>query len=131
MTQQNDTQVKQNAPVAGSTVGKLSITKADPASSNWVEGHITRSPKYTFEAKVFDVGSEYGIDRGRVSKLNVYHKGTMIIEYDRGSWDRKPLSWKEKAVLKDIVASFPELKNGIEGLAAKSKIGFRFGRGGL
>jgi hypothetical protein len=43
-----------------------------------------------FEAKVFDAGSKYGIDGGKVSKLYIRSasKGE-ICNYDRG-WDVKP-----------------------------------------
>lgn len=55
---------------------------------NWVIGAIDDK---TFEAKVYDVGSEFGIDNGRVSKLAVYRtkpRGT-IIAYERG-WEKYP-----------------------------------------
>ena len=55
--------------------------------SNWVNGKI--GDDYWFEAKLFDVGSHFGIDNGRVSKLHVRHKGGDVICYDRG-WDVRP-----------------------------------------
>ena len=70
--------------------------------SNWVNGKVGI---YTFEAKLFDYGSEYGINNGRVSKLSIYipenenytldAKGfktffdRCLVNYDRG-WDKKP-----------------------------------------
>lgn len=67
-----------------------------PTDSNWVEGKIE---KYDFQAKLFDEGSEYGIDGGRVSELAIYDEtvrqekkdflGSCIVHYDRG-WDVKP-----------------------------------------
>jgi len=53
--------------------------------------------EYQFYAKVFDIGSEHGIDGGRVSKLWIsrhevmpgYIKKTVIANYDRG-WDIRP-----------------------------------------
>lgn len=64
--------------------------------SNWVSGRVGR---YTFEAKLFDEGSYFGIENGRVSKLTIYdtelqkNKGnsweSAIVNYDRG-WDIKP-----------------------------------------
>jgi len=63
---------------------------------NWVSGKIG---KYTFEAKLFDEGSTYGIKNGRVSKLSIYDNAVRlekqdffaacIVNYDRG-WDIKP-----------------------------------------
>lgn len=65
--------------------------------SNWVSGNVG---EYVFEAKLFDYGSEFGINKGRVSKLSIYPHGKTfkdvlkgtggdIINYDRG-WDIKP-----------------------------------------
>ncbi len=40
-------------------------------------------------AKVYDEGSEYGIDGGRISKLQIRIDGQTVVSYDRG-WDVKP-----------------------------------------
>lgn len=59
---------------------------------NWVEGFVGR---FVFEAKMFDEGSDFGINNGRVSKLFVREKlslhswDAVIISYDRG-WDVQP-----------------------------------------
>ena len=42
-----------------------------------------------YEAKVYDEGSQYGIDGGRISKLALKMDGEWIATYDRG-WDIKP-----------------------------------------
>jgi hypothetical protein len=105
---------------------KVTITKGDPAQDFWLSGHVTKAPAYTFHAKVYDAGSEFGIDNGRISKLTVFHNGNAVMHYDRG-WDQKPGSWKDKKALRDIVAGFPDpanLKNGI----AATKRGLCFGR---
>ncbi len=61
----------------------------------WVKGTVG---KCSFEALVFDEGSEYGIGEGRVSKLWIWNDAERqatgnifndIVAYDRG-WDRKP-----------------------------------------
>lgn len=67
------------------------FTKGD----NWTEGDVG---PYHFHAKLFDQGSTYGINFGRVSKLSVYTDDAsktgnygfdhMIVNYDRG-WDIK------------------------------------------
>lgn len=67
-----------------------------PFDSNWVKGTVG---DYTFEAKLFDNGSTYGINNGRISKLSIYNDGervakrnffaAYIVNYDRG-WDIKP-----------------------------------------
>ena len=49
----------------------------------WVIGFVNG---FEFEAKVYDLGSIYGIDEGRVSKLAIYRdkpRGA-VVDYDRG-----------------------------------------------
>lgn len=77
---------------------KISFTEFTN-QTNWVTGIIyTKTNTFIFEAKLFDVGSEFGIDCGRVSKLQVWDKKireeenlgkATIFNYDRG-WDIKP-----------------------------------------
>ena len=40
-------------------------------------------------AKVYDEPSEYGINEGRISKLQIKIDGVTVAEYDRG-WDLEP-----------------------------------------
>ncbi|WP_035796535.1 DUF7678 domain-containing protein [Butyrivibrio sp. MB2005] len=40
-------------------------------------------------AKVYDEGSEYGIEEGRISKLMIKVDGKTTLAYDRG-WDIQP-----------------------------------------
>ena len=40
-------------------------------------------------AKVYDEGSIYGIDEGRISKLQIKIDGQTVVSYDRG-WDIEP-----------------------------------------
>ncbi len=40
-------------------------------------------------AKVYDEGSEYGINEGRISKLTIKIEGVTTLCYDRG-WDIEP-----------------------------------------
>lgn len=42
-----------------------------------------------YEAKVYDEGSRFGIDGGRISKLALKMDGEWVATYDRG-WDIKP-----------------------------------------
>ncbi len=63
----------------------------------WHEGTIgipmTGEGKATkiahFWVKVYDEGSEYGIENGRISKMMVKIDGKTVINYDRG-WDIEP-----------------------------------------
>lgn len=60
--------------------------------------------RYRYEAKVYDEGSRFGIDGGRVSKLHVTIGGVTVAAYDRG-WDVYPDQETAKAVYR-ILACF-------------------------
>ena len=57
-----------------------------------INGH-----KFIYDAKVYSVGSSYGIDKGRISKLRIVNDigpdswswDNTIVNYDRG-WDINP-----------------------------------------
>ena len=60
----------------------------------WREGTIGIPKTYGggiahYWAKVYDEGSEFGIDGGRISKLMIKINGETVVSYDRG-WDIKP-----------------------------------------
>ncbi|MFV0485396.1 MAG: hypothetical protein ACK5MU_04220 [Candidatus Saccharimonadales bacterium] len=71
----------------------------------WHEGHIEQ---YRFQAKVYDVGSKFGINKGRVSKLSVWDSGSEIISYDRG-WDKKPEDDEHWVILWELLNRLEEL----------------------
>lgn len=60
----------------------INITSDNREINCWVSGSAVRGNGETvyFEAKVYDLGSEYGIDDGRVSKLWIKD----VYSYDRG-----------------------------------------------
>jgi hypothetical protein len=56
----------------------------------WREGEIkVGKSSYRYCAKVYDEGSEWGINAGRVSKLWISKDGKTVCNYDRG-WDIEP-----------------------------------------
>jgi hypothetical protein len=60
----------------------------------WKEGTIGIPKEYGggiahYWAKVYDEGSEFGIDGGRISKLMIKIDGRTVVNYDRG-WDIEP-----------------------------------------
>ena len=56
----------------------------------WREGALkVKNTSFRYWAKVYDEGSEYGIDGGRVSKLMIKHDSKIVCNYDRG-WDVEP-----------------------------------------
>jgi hypothetical protein len=71
-----------------------------PKASEWLEGRIDG---LKFYAKVYDFDSQFGINKGRVSKLTVVDsKGGEILNYDRG-WDKKPATYEHRILLKTLL----------------------------
>lgn len=77
----------------------------------WEDGSfIIDDIKFLYSAKVFDVGSEFGINNGRISKLQVVKDigedswtwDNTIINYDRG-WDIRPRAGIEKKALQYVL----------------------------
>lgn len=91
------------------------VTVADPDTEKlWVRGTLNQHSEYTFDAKVYDQPSKFGIEQGRVSKLMVRdHTNEIVINYDRG-WDTTPSNEKEVSVLRDITAGFHEEDEGFD-----------------
>ena len=77
----------------------------------WKQGSINvYGVNFLYDAKVYDIGSELGINGGRISKLQVvkdvgensWSWDNTIINYDRG-WDIKPRTHLEKKVLECVL----------------------------
>lgn len=72
---------------------KIEFTKFEH-NDNWVKG-LVNNGEFSFTSKLFDEGSIYGINEGRVSKLSISIGdrwtgfNTCIVNYDRG-WDIEP-----------------------------------------
>ena len=65
----------------------------------WEEGSLrVRSDVFHYWIKVYDTGSEYGIDGGRISKLMLKRDGKIVANYDRG-WDIRPEDKNTKTAL--------------------------------
>ena len=61
-----------------------------PTDDHWREGDLSVCGElYHYHMKQYDIGSEFGIDGGRISKLTVTHSGKTVCHYERG-WDIKP-----------------------------------------
>jgi len=85
---------------------KVTILSGDPVGDFWLEGTVNRYPDYTFRAKVYDAGSVSGIEKGRISKLQVRCGDRVVMNYERG-WDQHPASRRDRNVLQEILAGFP------------------------
>jgi len=85
---------------------------------NWVKGIVG---DYTFSAKLFDEGSVFGINDGRVSKLMIWDEDIRqkeqnifkgcIVNYDRG-WDIEPVTDEQAEIFNtvlDLLENSPKL----------------------
>ena len=51
---------------------------------------LIKSKVYKYQVKVYEVGSEFGIDGGKISKAWISLGGKAVVNYDRG-WDIEPV----------------------------------------
>lgn len=73
--------------------------KISSYDGNWQIGTIDG---IKFSAKVYDEGSPFGINGGRVSKLTITALG---VNYDRG-WDMRPKTETAKKAVKELLRYF-------------------------
>ena len=72
----------------------------------WNEGILQVDGKQVyFQAKVYDEGSQFGINNGRISKLYASVNGKVLFTYDRG-WDVKPKDAFSQDALNELLAKF-------------------------
>lgn len=82
------------------------ISQVQFRDGNWILGKIG---DLCFSAKVFEEGSEFGIDGGNVSKLDVGPEGgPQIISYDRG-WETEPRNAEGKKILRTLLDYFQDI----------------------
>lgn len=81
---------------------ELQPITATRREGNWVTGTI-HGIRYT--AKVFEEGSQFGINGGNISSLWI----DGVLNYDRG-WDKRPTTDEGKAMLKEMKAFFKDWK---------------------
>ena len=72
----------------------------------WTNGVIKiDKTSVTFSVKHFEEPSEFGIDEGRISKLELRVKGKIVANYDRG-WDIQPTDEAVEKALKYVLATY-------------------------
>lgn len=82
--------VPQQAPVTPQRPSAgLSLNHDPDDQSHWIEGRIITMPGYSFHAKMYDEPSQFGIEGGMISKLDVRKDDQLVMRYDRG-WARDP-----------------------------------------
>lgn len=104
-------------PVAFDSAKVNVFGNVEEQTNLWVSGCVVDHPDIHFVAKVYDVGSGYGLADGRISKLSVYDMrddNRVLFEYDRG-WPENdlgvpkvPTPGREQEILQAIVEGFPE-----------------------
>ena len=56
----------------------------------WKEGSIRVNHSiFHYWIKVYETGSEWGIDGGKISTMTLKRNGEIVVNYDRG-WDVRP-----------------------------------------
>jgi len=76
----------------------------------WTQGQIAAlesNTTYSYWAKVYETGSEHGINQGRVSKLTIRKQGETrdLYNYDRGL-DLPPANEEVETILNIILAKY-------------------------
>ena len=75
----------------------------------WSHGTVTlgNGRAFAFHMKHFENPSDFGIDGGRISKLDIRTAATnkVVVNFDRG-WDIKPRTSDHKAVLNALKAKY-------------------------
>lgn len=89
----------------------IQITKGDPAQDLHLGGHIQSMDGYSFSVKAYDQPSQFGINGGRVSKLEIKDHGRPVVSYERG-WDIMPITPQAHEALDKVMNHFdpPDLK---------------------
>ena len=87
--------------------GIVAVTGGDPLTGFAFSGYVRGYRDYFFRAKVHDRGSKFGIECGRVSKLEVRRERELIVRYDRQGLHLLSDA-RNQDVLTRIIDAFPE-----------------------
>lgn len=69
----------------------------------WDEGFITiNHENYQYHVKHFSGNSIYGIDNGKISKLEIRKNNVVAVHYDRG-WITRPVTDIENAIYEMLI----------------------------
>ena len=72
----------------------------------WKQGSIkVGGSTISYWIKSFEEGSQFGIDKGRISKLMLKRDSSVIANYDRG-WDIMPVDSEAEAALAELIEKF-------------------------
>ncbi len=69
----------------------------------WKEGNLkVNGSDFHYWIKQYGVGSEFGIEGGKISKLMLKRSGEIVCNYDRG-WDVKPADADTQLALEQLI----------------------------
>ena len=72
----------------------------------WEQGKITvNGETYRYCVKHFEEGSIFGIDNGRISKLDIRRNGEIVCAYERG-WDIEATDKNAKKALDFLLKKY-------------------------
>lgn len=72
----------------------------------WKQGSIVvGGSNISYWVKSFEEGSQFGIDKGRISKLMLKRDGRVIANYDRG-WDIMPIDSEAETALAELMKKY-------------------------
>ena len=90
----------------GDLLFKIKVKEKAPADPHWQEGALrVYDDNYHYWVKVYETGSKYGIDGGRVSKLTIKRGSETVANYDRG-WDIEPVDEGAKLAMEIILHQY-------------------------
>ncbi len=91
---------------SGHLTFKIKVKETRPAGNGWKEGTMrVGSGIYHYWVKQYETGSEYGINKGRVSKMMLTRKGETVCNYDRG-WDVKPVDDETETAMEILLHQY-------------------------
>ena len=95
--------------VSDSTEYQVKITSDTRKSDGWLSGYAeSANGSASFNAKVYDLPSVFGIGEGRVSKLSISQGDNWIVNYDRG-WDVVPLTPEHRKIFEAVLSKMENL----------------------
>lgn len=91
---------------AGNLLFKIKVKDVRNDDPLWQEGALrVYDDNYHYWVKVYETGSIYGIDGGRVSKLTIKRGGETVANYDR-DWDVEPIDEGTKLAMEIILHQY-------------------------
>jgi len=82
------------------------MARTNISNKLWKEGTLrVYGSSFRYWAKVYDEGSEWGIEGGRVSKLEIKRDGETVCNYDRG-WDIEPVDADTQLAMEIILHEY-------------------------